>query len=251
MNTKKLYKEILLWTFFVLILSYLCYLPTFLVKKGIDISHVILNVKYLFIAIPFLVSTLFLLKQKDLKKWFHALFFEKINFQAIICCIVIGSIGLCFSIIYCMIAEEYHLFTDNYPTVFAVIFQCCYLFATALLEEIAWRGFLLNKLVAAKGKKIAFVYVGIVWAIWHIPMWAVRNSLGFQEIILYFIWTIFISFILGMLFYKYKNILIVSLSHTVFNTCYLTPVNYNVILLGCMLLLFFLYSAAQQHKFQD
>lgn len=132
---------------------------------------------------------------------------------------------------------EKDLFTNSYPSVLAVFFNCSYLFVTALLEEIAWRGFLLNNLAAAKGKEIALIYVGIIWVIWHIPMWAIRNSLGFREILMYAIWTILISFILGILFYRYKNILIVSLSHMIFNTCFITPVRYNVILLACILIL--------------
>ncbi|MEY8485101.1 CPBP family intramembrane glutamic endopeptidase [Lachnospiraceae bacterium 48-21] len=119
-------------------------------------------------------------------------------------------------------------------------FNCSYLFATALLEEMAWRGFLLNKLATAKGKEIALAYVGIIWVIWHIPMWAVRNSLGFSEILMYAIWTVLISLILGILFYRYKNILIVTLSHMIFNTCFITPMKYNVILLAFILILSFI-----------
>ena len=40
MNTRKLNTEVLLWTAFVLILSYLCYLPMFLEKKSIHIPQV-------------------------------------------------------------------------------------------------------------------------------------------------------------------------------------------------------------------
>ena len=235
MNTRKLNTEVLLWTALVLILSYLCYLPMFLEKKSIHISKVLLSSKYLFIIVPLLVSIFMMLKHGYLRKWFKALFVEKIKLQAIFSCIILGSIGLCFSIIYCLFVGKKDLFISSYPSVLAVVFNCSYLFVTALLEEMAWRGFLLNKLAAAKGKKIALVYVGIIWVIWHIPMWAVRNSLEFREILMYAIWTILISLILGILFYRYKNILIVSLSHMIFNTCFIAPVKYNVILLMCII----------------
>lgn len=237
MNTRKRNTEVLLWTALVLILSYLCYFPMFLEKKGIHISHVLLSSKYLFITVPFLVSIFFVLKHRHLKEWFKDLFVKKIKFHAIFSCIILGSIGLCFSLIYYLVAGEKDLFTSSYPSVLAVAFNCSYLFVTALLEEIAWRGFLLNKLATVKGEKIALVCVGIIWAIWHIPMWAIRNSLGFSEILMYAIWTVLISLILGMLFYRYKNILIVSLAHMIFNTCFITPVKYNVILLGCIFIL--------------
>lgn len=237
MNTKKTNIEILLWTTFVLILSCLCYLPMFLQQKGIYISQAALGLKYLFVTIPVIASILFNLKHRQLKKWFHTLFSEKVKLQAMLSCIILGSIGLSFSIVYCLIVGEKDLFTSSYPTALAVVINCSYLFLTALIEETAWRGFLLNKIAAEKGKKIAMVYVGVVWAIWHIPMWTIRNSLEFKEILIYFIWTILISFILGLLFLRYKSILIVSLSHMLFNTCYIAPVKYNCILLGCILIL--------------
>lgn len=241
MNTRRRNAEVLLWIASVLILSYLCYLPMLLDQKGIHIPQILLCSKYLFVTVPFLVSIFFMLKHRSLKKWFRALFVGKVTPRAIFSCIISGSIGLCFSIIYCMAAGEKDLLRSSYPSVFAVVFRCSYLFVMALLEEIGWRGFLLNRLAAAKGKGAALAYVGIIWAIWHIPMWAVRNSLGFREILMYAIWTILISFILGMLFYRYKNILIVSLSHMIFNTCFISPVNYNIILLMCILILQFYY----------
>lgn len=237
MSTKKPDMKVLLWTSLVLILSYLCYLPMFLEKNDIHISQVILNAKYLFVTIPLVVSILFSLKDRIFKKWFFGLFAEKVKCQAIFYCVILGSVGLSFSIIYCLITDDKDLFTNTYPNVLAVLINCIYLFVTALVEEIAWRGFLLNKIANEKGNKTSLVYVGIVWPIWHIPMWAIRNSLGFREILIYFVWTILISFILGILFYRYKSILIVSLSHMIFNICFIAPVKYNVVLIGCILIL--------------
>lgn len=237
MNTKKSNTETLLWTALVLILSYLCYLPMFLGKNGIPVFQMALNLKYLFVIVPLAVSILFSFKHKCLKKWFLSLFAEKIKLQAILSCIILACIGLSFSAIYCLIVDEKDLFTNSYPTALAVVLSCSYLFATALLEEIAWRGFLLKKIAAVEGKKIALIYVGIVWAIWHIPMWTIRNSLEYKEILIYFIWTILISFILGIYFFIHKNILIVSLSHMIFNTCFIIPVKYSLILLGGILIL--------------
>lgn len=37
-------------------------------------------------------------------------------------------------------------------------------------EEYGWRGFLLKELTATKGKTVASIVVGIVWALWHAPL---------------------------------------------------------------------------------
>lgn len=237
MDTKK--TEILLWTILVWTLSFLCYLPMLLDKNGVHISETAQSLKYFFVVMPLLISILFALKQKCLKNFFAGLFAEKIKFRSIFICVILGCIGLLFSYIYAMVSDETDLFLYSYPTVFAAAVNCSYLFVTAFVEEIAWRGFLLNKIISANGKKTAFIFVGFVWAVWHIPMWVIRNSFGFKEVIIYFIYTVIISFILGIIFCEYKNILTVSLAHMIINTCYIAPVKYNVILLVCILFLSF------------
>ena len=37
-------------------------------------------------------------------------------------------------------------------------------------EEYGWRGFLLKELTKAKGKVFGSIVVGIVWALWHVPL---------------------------------------------------------------------------------
>lgn len=141
--------------------------------------------------------------------------------------------GLAFSFAYSLTASESDLFAKNYPTFFSVITGSVYLFITALAEESAWRGYLLNTLSDNKKTPFALIYTGIAWAVWHIPMWTIRNSLGVGETAVYFIWTLLLSFILGSFYLKYKNVIAAALLHMLFNTCFIAPVRYNVIFVGC------------------
>lgn len=43
-------------------------------------------------------------------------------------------------------------------------------FATAIGEEIGWRGFLLPKMAAVWGIKAATFVSGLIWAVWHFPL---------------------------------------------------------------------------------
>lgn len=239
MNAKKWEKEVLLWTALVLIVSYLCYLPMLLKREGVPISEAIVASKYLFIVVPLAISIFCILKHKQLRNWLSALFAEKIGMHAILCCVVLAVVGLSFSAIYYLIAGDKNSFSSIYSTVISAVVSCGYFFITAVIEELAWRGFLLSKLSMTKGKTAALIYVGIVWTIWHIPMWAVRNSLEFGEILVYSVWTILVSIVLGLLFFRYKSIFVVSLSHMLFNTCFFAPIEYNTILLALILLLSF------------
>lgn len=42
-------------------------------------------------------------------------------------------------------------------------------------EELGWRGFLLPRLVPSLGLLGAALAVGVVWALWHLPLWCVPS----------------------------------------------------------------------------
>ena len=239
-NIKSASREIIVWTVLVLLLSSICYLPMLLVKKGYRLpaaASQLINLKYFYVVIPAAISVLTVIRGGSLKKWTGTLFSEKITLRSVFVCIAAGGIGLAVSGVYAFFADRPNLFAENYPSFFSFVISCAYLFITALVEETAWRGFLLDKWNGIKGKGRAFFYTGLTWAVWHIPMWAVRNSLELKEIVFFFMWTLFISFILGMSYFSNKNLIAVSLLHMICNACFLASVSVNLILAGTILAL--------------
>ena len=112
-----------------------------------------------------------------------------------------------------------------------------YLFATAFVEELAWRGFLLEQ-VSFQGESIcSIILVGIIWTIWHLPMWIIRNSLGAGQIIPLCIWTLLVSAVLGIAYYQCRNLLFVAILHVTFNICYLAPIAYNIAALALVIVI--------------
>lgn len=223
----KLYIKTAAWTAAVLALSFLCYLPMLLKNNGIQIPEALIFAKYLFVIVPLAVSVIFL-SGHGLKKWLRGLFSDRISIKPIFFCIAVGIIGLIFSLAYSLFSNDKELFIRNYPNFFSVITSGVYLFATALAEECAWRGFLLNELSDKKGALPALIYTGISWAVWHIPMWTIRNALDLKETAIYFVWTITVSVIIGVFFLSYKNVMTAALLHMLLNMCYIAPVRYNV-----------------------
>lgn len=201
-------------------------------KSNIDLPKAFIAAKYLFVIVPFVISIIFAALHNGLKKWFTGLFSEKIKLKSILFCAATGAVGLTFSFVYSLIANEQGLFANAFPSVLSVIAGCAYLFVTALAEESAWRAFLLNNLSTERGQPFALIYTGVVWAVWHIPMWTIRNSLGVGETALYFIWTILISLIIGKFYLENKNLITTALVHMLLNVCFIAPVQYNVILAG-------------------
>lgn len=229
---KKIYAEIAVWTMLVLVLSFACYLPMLLERNRVGVPRELSAAKYLFVIVPIAVSVFFAAGRGEFKKWLADLFSEKIRLKSILFCAVAGAIGLIFSFAYSLISENHDLFTNNYPTLLSVFTDAAYLFLTAMLEECAWRGYLLRRLSEDIGTPFSLIYTGIVWAVWHVPMWTIRNSLGFGETAAYLVWTVLISLVLGKFYLKHKNIITTALLHMLFNTCFIMPVSYNIILVG-------------------
>ena len=152
-------------------------------------------------------------------------------------------------IYYCGINDFLYIFYHQrksifilYPTISFIIINGIYLFIMALLEEAAWRNFFLRRISNQTIKIHYTFYTGIIWGLWHIPMWYIRNSLTIKEILFFFIWTILLSLIIGFAYYNYQNIFILAFLHTIFNTCFLAPMEWNIILLIIILFIFALFT---------
>lgn len=225
----------MLWVLAVYVLSFTCYLPMLLRQSGAMVPDSLLYLRYFFVLIPVLISAMFLTGEHAVKScWLNG--FKKISIKEIFLCIAAALIGLLTACGYSL-WQEAELFCHAYPSPSAFAFSAVYLFATALAEEMAWRGFLLKRIAAGREMALSAGIVGMIWAVWHIPMWTVRNSLGPEEVIPLLIWAVLISLVLGMAYFQFENLLSVSLLHMVFNICFLAPAKYNdiVVFFGIMI----------------
>lgn len=206
-----------MWIILVWVVSTCCYLPLYFEKLGYTVPNVLIQMKYLFVIVPLIFSLVCVKRRTSIKKWLGNLFVKKIEFEAWAVCGVIALCGiLCTSILNRAAWNGVSL-----------LFSAFYLFLMATLEEIAWRGFRLESMLK-KTEKGAILVVSLEWAIWHIPMWMIRNSLGLNEIPFWLVYTVFIGNILGRCMIWYKNILVPIVLHTIFNLCFLMPIKINV-----------------------
>ncbi|SEK86248.1 CPBP family intramembrane glutamic endopeptidase [Carnobacterium iners] len=88
------------------------------------------------------------------------------------------------------------------------------------LEELGWRGYLQPKLEKIVSYFPSVIIVGIIWSIWHLPLWAIK---GTPQSAIPFGLYLFLGVILSFTFttiYKYtKNLFLCILSHAWFNGC--------------------------------
>ena len=218
--------KLTLWVSAVYVLSFICYVPTLLDQNGIIIPNGLLYLKYLYVCIPTIATIFLLICEQNIRVYFTRMFSGKITIKYILIGVIYMAVGIFDSYCYSFIVKT-DVFKNIYLTEISLLSSCIYLLITAFIEEIAWRGFLLERLPFKKIKSVLFV--GAVWAVWHIPMWIIRNSLGMEQIVCLCIWTLLVSVVLGITYYQCRNILLIAIMHATFNICYLAPIQYNIV----------------------
>ncbi len=225
-----------MWIILVWIISASCYLPLHFERLGYAVPNVLIQAKYLFVIVPIVYSLICVNKKVNIKNWMRGLFVPKVEFEALILCSLIAFFGIsCTSILNKEAWSEISL-----P------FNILYLFCMATLEEIAWRGFRLEYILCKKTKGVAIFIVSLEWALWHIPMWVIRNSIGLNEIVFWLMYTVLIGSILGKCMVQYKNIIVPIILHTIFNVCFLMPIKISVIFVLCIWIGVLLFGKAKR-----
>lgn len=235
-----------LWTAAVYALSSLCYFPMLLQQSGAAVPAVLLNAKNFFVIVPAAVSAIFLARERSGKAyWFRC--FKRVSLPEIFLCLAVAAIGSLTALVRSF-AEGANLFSAAYPSFLPLAFSCVYLFATALMEELAWRGFLFRRLSSERGVLPAALLTGVIWAFWHIPMWTVRNGLGFAEILPLLLWAVLLAVILGAVYARFENLLSAALLHMLCNVCFLAPAIWNDTVIFPAVILYFAYQKSKKVK---
>ena len=127
-------------------------------------------------------------------------------------------------------------------------------------EELAWRGYLQDKLVSKMGPINGVMTLGIVWAIWHLPEIMQKDDWVFTAFIFYPLFCISLSFIIYWAMTKCNSIWIAVFIHAannyIWGTVYNSATIHNtlaaritsLIFFVIVISFFFVYFKNQQHK---
>lgn len=93
-------------------------------------------------------------------------------------------------------------------------------FVAAIPEEIAWRGFALPRLQARYPAVVSAIIVGVLWALWHLPLLLnLNNSMSAYPLLPYFLDVIGHSIVYAWLYNNTRgSLLFVTLFHAASNT---------------------------------
>lgn len=92
---------------------------------------------------------------------------------------------------------------------YVILFMFPFMIIGGGMEELGWRGFLQPALEEKLPFIAATLFTGVIWAIWHLPLWLLQNasqsSLNFLS---FLCWCIALSFVLAVLYRLTKSIII-------------------------------------------
>lgn len=129
----------------------------------------------------------------------------------------IAIIKLLAAIIYRVSTEAWPLFGQDawYIMLIAILFSTW----VQAGEEIGWRGFVLSRLTAKFGLALSTLLLGLVWSVWHLPLFFVKGADTFgQSFPLYLLQVTALSVALGFLYWRTGgSLLLVMLMHAAVN----------------------------------
>ncbi|SFB30445.1 CPBP family intramembrane glutamic endopeptidase [Clostridium frigidicarnis] len=107
------------------------------------------------------------------------------------------------------------------------------------LEEIGWRGFLQSALQKKFSIISSTVIVGIIWTVWHLPLWFISGSpQSSMSFLCFSITGIALSFLLAAILYGTKSVFLCIIFHTFINSFWSVFVPNERLLPACFMLIF-------------
>ncbi|MBR2750573.1 MAG: CPBP family intramembrane metalloprotease [Clostridiales bacterium] len=162
-----------------------------------------------------------LLKGSSRKEFLKGLFAEKLKIKWVLISIIIPSAVFAITVIVLSVVDRKpvgELINRDYAS-FPLLFVLQLLMGPTA-EEPGWRGYFFTEVSAERGILKGSVITGLVWGLWHTPLWLME---GFSplNLVIYAVSfmgaVIGISIIIGYIYGKHRNLIYCTIIHLLFN----------------------------------
>ncbi len=162
-----------------------------------------------------------LLKGSSRKEFLKGLFSEKLRIRWVLISIIIPSAVFAITVFVLSVADQKpvgELINRDYAS-FPLLFVLQLLMGPTA-EEPGWRGYFFTEVSAERGILKGSVITGLVWGLWHTPLWLME---GFSplNLVIYAVSfmgaVIGISIIMGYIYGKHRNLIYCTIIHLLFN----------------------------------
>lgn len=107
---------------------------------------------------------------------------------------------------------------SNFKTSFIVPLIFINLLMGPLGEELGWRGFMYPVIKNNYGWMASALVVGIIWALWHAPLWLIESPQSKIPFWAFFVNVICLSILMSMIYnHSHGSVIIIILLHLTFN----------------------------------
>ena len=125
-------------------------------------------------------------------------------------------------LIFCILVLIQYLLLSRYDKTFSPLLVLpLYIYAISFgggFEEFGWRGILQPKLEEKISFPLATIITGLIWSIWHFPLFFIQDRGPLIGIFTFTLSSIYMSFILASIYKKTNSIFYCSLFHGLINT---------------------------------
>ncbi len=206
----------------VLIITWLLWLPTVIHSQWTEVPSFLLLFGMFASFTPSITGLIMLKKEKgsDFKSYFKTKFnfkFNKIWLLILLIFPLQGGLTLFMT----RLADPDFVVQNPIPlAMFPLVFLQILFIGGALGEEFGWRGFVYDKLEAKHGIFLGTLILGLIWSLWHLPLFFMTGTVQSNLPI----WQFMIQNTVLAYFYTWiyrktdGNILLMILLHAVMNT---------------------------------
>lgn len=148
-------------------------------------------------------------------------FSERVRISTVLCIILIQFFIFLGSILFTSTVQNVSLkaqVTTSWITLIVLFGKN--LISGSLGEELGWRGFVLNELQKKYSPIKSAIIVGVIWGVWHAPLWFLSGYSGLQlvqYIICFMIYIVAGSIVITTFYNWNHNLFIPIIIHQLFN----------------------------------
>ena len=131
----------------------------------------------------------------------------------------IGVVAAALAVAYVTGTEPSYPWAET-PSVLPIAFVFIFFLGGPVQEEFGWRGYLLDPLQDRLGATVAGLSIGLVWAVWHLPLFYIPSQTIYYNVPMFgfFVSTAFLSVLHTWLYNNTnRSLLPALLMHTAFN----------------------------------
>lgn len=162
-----------------------------------------------------------LLPNNSIKDFFKNVFKQSVNWKIVLIITVIQILIVVCSILITSFTKDIqfnNLVNISVSTILMGFVMSAITGATG--EEAGWRGFLQPNIQKNNGVIKSSIFIGLIWGFWHTPLWFLEGMAGFeliQYILVFMLWIISVSIIIGICHNYCKNLFIPIWIHFMMN----------------------------------